>query len=55
LEGRVFVIQAALLIDKLHKFLGLSTRAWINVLQIGVYATSPLDRNQPIAEPSLTI
>jgi len=37
-----FVIQAALLIDKLHKFLGLSTRAWINVLQ-------------PVAQPSLTM
>jgi hypothetical protein len=37
LEDRALVIQAALLIDKPHKFLGLSTRAWINVLQKGVY------------------
>jgi hypothetical protein len=55
LEGGAFVIQAALLINKLHTFLGLGIRAWINVLQNGVHATRPLDRNQPIAEPFLTI
>jgi len=35
LEGSVLLVQAAMLINKLHKFLGLITRAWINVLQKG--------------------